>query len=178
MNWWTSGALPTFYGWTHESIESSIVKGESAPEGMAAVHTLMHNLPREMAALIGRQETVGACAVATLAAVNEGLGHLPAHGGDGGQDPELKSILKVPDGWDPIWVSWSAIRRKRWKAAASARGCLSRRFISTAITASRSRAIPKLVEDLQKEGLIREQMPKPGRFEELKHLARAFGFPL
>jgi hypothetical protein len=37
---------------------------------------------------------------------------------------------------------------------------------------------PKVVEDLTREGLLQTQMPKPDRFEELKHLARMLGFPL
>jgi hypothetical protein len=35
-----------------------------------------------------------------------------------------------------------------------------------------------VVEELKEEGLIMAPMPKPGRFEELKHLARMMGYPL
>ncbi|MGH7857846.1 MAG: nitroreductase family protein, partial [Candidatus Binatia bacterium] len=76
-----AGALPTFYGWTHETVDGSILRGEAAPEGMANIEKIIHEMPREVSAMIARQVTVGACAVAALAAVDEGLGtclHSPA----------------------------------------------------------------------------------------------------
>ncbi len=172
------GALPTFYGWTHEAIDAAIVKGEAAPEGMAAVHTLIHNLPREMAALVARQETVGACAIATLAAVNEGLGTCLHMAATADKVPKLRSILKAPDGWDPIWVQLVGYPAEEMEAGGQ-RPRLP--FETTYFDGTYGKPFardPKVVEELKKAGLIREQMPKPGRFEELKHLARAFGFPL
>jgi len=172
------GALPTFYGWTHEAIDAAILKGEAAPEGMAAVQTLIHNLPREMAALVARQETVGACAIATLAAVNEGLGTCLHMAATADKVPKLRSILKVPEGWDPIWVQLVGYPAEEMEAGGQ-RPRLP--FETTYFDGTYGKPFPrdpKVVEDLKKEGLIREQMPKPGRFEELKHLARAFGFPL
>lgn len=172
------GALPTFYGWTHEAIDAAIVKGEAAPEGMAAVETLIHNLPREVAAMVARQETVGACAVATLAAVNEGLGTCLHMAATTDKVPKLRSILKVPEGWDPIWVQLVGYPAEEMEAGGQ-RPRLP--FETTYFDGTYGKPFardPKVVEDLKKEGLIREQMPKPGRFEELKHLARAFGFPL
>lgn len=172
------GALPTFYGWTHEAIDAAIVKGEAAPEGMAAVETLIHNLPREVAAMVARQETVGACAIATLAAVNEGLGTCLHMAATADKVPKLRSILKVPDGWDPIWVQLVGYPAEEIEAGGQ-RPRLP--FETTYFDGTYGKPFPrdpKVVEELKKAGLIREQMPKPGRFEELKHLARAFGFPL
>jgi len=172
------GALPTFFGWTHEAIDAAIVKGETAPEGMPAIHSLLHNLPREMSAVIGRQETVGACAVATLAAVNEGLGTCLHMAATADKVPAIKSILRVPEGWEPIWVQLVGYPAEEIEAGGQ-RPRLP--FETLYFDGTYGRPFPrdpKVVEDLQKEGLIREQMPKPGRFEELKHLARAFGFPL
>jgi len=172
------GALPTFFGWTHEAIDAAIVKGETPPDGMPAIHTLLHNLPREMSALIGRQETVGACAVATLAAVNEGLGTCLHMAAIADKVPALKSILKVPEGWEPIWVQLVGYPAEEMEAGGQ-RPRLP--FETLYFDGTYGRPFPrdpKVVEDLHREGLIREQMPKPGRFEELKHLARAFGFPL
>lgn len=31
------GALPTFYGWSHDAVDGSILKGEQAPEGMPSI---------------------------------------------------------------------------------------------------------------------------------------------
>jgi len=164
------GALPTFYGWTHEAIDAAIVKGEAAPDGMAAIHMLIHNLPRDVAAMVARQETVGACAVATLAAVNEGLGTCLHMASTADKVPALKTLL--------IWVQLVGHPAEEMEAGGQ-RPRLP--FETTYFEGTYGRPFPrdpKVVEDLQKEKLIREQMPKPGRFEELKHLARAFGFPL
>ena len=98
------GAMPTYYGWTHETVDGSILRGEIAPEGMANIEQIIHGMPAEMSAMIARQETVGACAVAVLAAVNEGLGcgfvGPEADGGPGA----LRAYLTIPDEFVPIGV--------------------------------------------------------------------------
>ena len=38
------GALPTFYGWTHETVDGSILRGEAAPEGMANIEKIIHEI--------------------------------------------------------------------------------------------------------------------------------------
>lgn len=53
------------------------------PEGMPPLHAIPHGLPYEASAVIAAQETNAACTVATLAAVDEGLGR-PARCGRSG----------------------------------------------------------------------------------------------
>ncbi len=128
--------------------------------------------------MVARQETVGACAVATLAAVNEGLGTCLHMTATADKVPTLKSILKVPEGWEPIWLQLVGYAAEEMEAGGQ-RPRLP--FETLYFDGTYGRPFPrdsKVVEELKREGLIREPMPKPGRFEELKHLARAFGFPL
>lgn len=172
------GALPTFYGWTHEAIDAAIVKGEEAPRGMPAIHGLIHNLPREVAAMVARQETVGACAVATLAAVNEGLGTCLHMAASPDKVPVLKSILKVPAGWDPVWLQLVGYPAEEVEAGGQRPRLPFETLYFDGIYGKPFARDPKVVEQLTEAGLIRTPMPKPTRFEELKHLARAFGFPL
>ncbi len=68
------GALPSAYGWSKTRIIDAIERAVETPAGMASIHELLHDLPQEASAAIAYAETVGACAVAMLAAVNQGLG--------------------------------------------------------------------------------------------------------
>jgi nitroreductase len=172
------GALPTFYGWTHETVDGSILRGEAAPEGMANINETLHVMPREVSVMIARQETVGACAVAVLAAVNEGLGtclHQPAAAGKAG---EVRRVLKAPESWEPVWVQLVGYPLEEIEAGGQRPrvpfdelyfdGEYGRPFARDA----------KIAESLKREGLLRDPMPKPGRFEELRRLARELGYPI
>jgi nitroreductase len=172
------GALPTFYGWTHETIDSAIVKGETVPEGMPAIHTLIHNLPREAAAAVARQETVGVCAVATLAAVNEGLGTCLHMAAASDKVHVLRRILKVPDGWEPVWLQLVGYPAEEPEAGGQRPRLPFETLYFDGVYGKPFTRDSKVVEDLKREGLLQTPMPKPGRFEELKHLARMLGFPL
>jgi nitroreductase len=172
------GALPTFYGWTHETIDSAIVKGETAPEGMPAIHTLIHNLPREAASAVARQETVGVCAVATLAAVNEGLGTCLHMCASSDKVHTLRRVLKTPEGWEPVWLQLVGYPAEEMEAGGQRPRLPFETLYFDGIYGKPFTRDQKVVEDLIKEGLLQTPMPKPGRFEELKHLARMLGFPL
>ena len=172
------GALPTFYGWTHETIDSAIVKGETAPEGMPAIHSLIHGLPREAAEAVARQETVGACAVAVLAAVNEGLGTCLHMAASAEKTPALHAVLKAPEGWVPVWCQLVGYPAESPDAGGQRPRLPFETLYYDGTYGQPFARDAKVVENLKEEKLIQEQMPKPGRFEELKHLARMLGFPL
>jgi nitroreductase len=132
------GALPTFYGWTHETVDNSIFKGEAAPEGMAGIHKFLHALPYEMSVIVAKQETVGACAVACLAAVNEGLGTCLHMVAQLDKVDEVRQLLKVPGTWEPVWCSSWAIRPRRWRPGGSGPASPSATSSSTANTVAPS----------------------------------------
>ena len=62
------GAIPAAYGWARDTIKAAIQEGVETPEGMASIQEILHNMPPEVSAMMAYSETVGACAVATLAA--------------------------------------------------------------------------------------------------------------
>jgi nitroreductase len=172
------GALPTYYGWTHETVDRAILKGEAAPEGMANIEKILHGMPREVSALMARQETVGACAVAVLAAVNEGLGTCLHSIGSADKVPEVKRILGVPEEWDGIWVQLVGHPLED-REAGGQRPRLP--FETLFFDQRQGTPFPRdteVVGALTGEGLLRAPAPKPDRFEELKRLARELGYPI
>jgi nitroreductase len=172
------GAAPTFYGWTHETLNATILQGEAAPEGMAGIQTIFHGLPREMSIALARQKTVGACAVAVLAAVNEGLGTCLHMVAILDKVNDVKRLLKVPGTWEAVWlqlVGYPAEDRE----AGGQRPRLP--FDQLYFDGEYGKPLAwdeQVVEELHREGLLRAPMPKPGRFEELKHLAQMLGYPV
>jgi nitroreductase len=172
------GALPTFYGWTHETVDGSILRGEAAPEGMANIHEIIHGMPRELSAIIARQETVGACAVAVLAAVNEGLGTCLHSIAALGKVPDVKRVLGVPENWEPVWVQLVGHPLEEMEAGGQRpRFPFETLFFDGKVGTPFPRD-PRVVQDLERQGLLRAPAPKPGRFEELRRLARELGYPL
>ena len=172
------GALPTYYGWTHETVDGSILRGEVAPEGMANIEQIIHQMPLEMSAMISRQETVGACAIAVLAAVNEGLGTClhSCHGADKVQD--VRRVLKLPESWNTIWVQLVGHPLEEMEAGGQRprlpfdklyfEGDSSKPFVRD----------EKVAAELEREGLLQAPSPKPGRFSELLRIGRELGYPI
>jgi nitroreductase len=172
------GAMPTYYGWTHETVDGSILRGEIAPEGMANIEQIIHGMPAEMSAMIARQETVGACAIALLAAVNEGLGTClhSCHGADKVQD--VRRVLKLPESWQTIWIQLVGHPLEDIEAGGQ-RPRLP--FGELFFEMDPSTPFPrdeKVVKELEAKKLIQAQAPKPGRFEELLRIGRELGYPI
>jgi hypothetical protein len=153
-----------------------IEKGTEPPEGIAPIEVL-HGLPSEASAAIAAAETVGACAVAVLAAVNEGLGTgLHAIARPTKQD-RVKEILGVPPHCVPVWVQLVGYPAESPKAG----GQRPRERFGDLFFKGKW-GIPyqrdeKVVEQLKKEGLLQDPAPLPHRFEELRNLARMYGYP-
>jgi len=173
------GALPTTFGWSKQMIDNAIDKGEQVPEGMPAINELLHGLPVEASANIAYSETVGACAVATLAAVNEGLGtslHMIAAPS---KQEDVKKLLGVPDSFVPVWLQLVGYPAEDPDAG----GVRPRQpyeelysYMKWGHPYSRNLHV---VEQLESEGLPQPtDQPKPNRFDELKYLARMFGYPV
>ena len=172
------GAMPTYYGWTHETVDGSILRGEIAPEGMANIEQIIHGMPPEMSAMIARQETVGACAIAVLAAVNEGLGTClhSCHGADKIED--VRRVLKLPQSWNTIWVQLVGHPLEDREAGGQRpRLPFGELFFEMDPTRPFARD-ETVVKELEREGLLRAPSPKPGRFEELMRIGRKLGYPI
>ena len=142
------------------------------------MHTLIHNLPPEAAEAVARQETVGACAVAVLAAVNEGLGTCLHMVASAKKIPTLHNVLNVPEGWVPVWCQLVGYPAERKEAGGQPPRLPFETLYFDGVYGKQYARDSKIVEQLKQEKLIQEQMPKSGRFKGLKHLARMLGFPL
>jgi nitroreductase len=171
------GALAATAGWDAEAAASSIEDGEAAPQGMPPLDTTVHGLPPQMAAAIASQETVGAITIATLAAVDAGLGtclHIPTSPGGA---PALYRVLGVPEHFVPVWLQLVGHPAESPEAG----GARPREDYGALFARGRwGEAMPRdpaLVERLREEGLLQPEAPLPGRAEELRHLGRMFGYP-
>jgi nitroreductase len=173
------GALPTTFGWSKQMIDNAIDKGEQVPEGMPAINELLHGLPVEASANIAYAETVGACAVATLAAINEGLGTCLHMIAAPSKQDDVKKLLGVPDSFVPVWLQLVG-----YPAEDPDAGGVRPRMPYEEIYSFMKWGHPyqrnlHVVEQLEAEGLPQPtDQPKANRFDELKYLARMFGYPV
>jgi nitroreductase len=171
------GATPRAYGYSPESVKGAIEKGTEAPEGMPPIGEGLHGLPTEISAVIAASETVGACAVAVLAAVNEGLGTALHAIARPSKQERVKEILGVPAQCVPVWLQLVGYSLESPKAGGQRpREPFEDLFFKGkwGIPYERNQGV---VEQLKKEGLLQAQAPLPGRFEELRYLARMYGYP-
>lgn len=173
------GALPAAFGWNNQSIESAIFQGETMPAGMPAINELLHGLPYEMSANVAYAETVGACAVATLAAVNEGLATCLHMIAAPSKQEEVKKLLGAPASFVPVWQQLVGYAAEDPDA-----GGVRPRFPFEQVYSYMKWGEPfqrdeRVVAELEAEGLPQPTgKTKPSRFEELRYLARMFGYPV
>jgi nitroreductase len=171
------GAVPTAYGWSKTRIVDAIERAVETPAGMAAIHELLHDLPHEASATIAHSETVGACAVSLLAAVNQGLGtclHMIARPN---KQERVKELLGVPAHWIPVWVQLVGYSAEGVEAG----GQRPRNDFETLFFEGNAqtpfRRDPKVVQKMEEEKLLQSPAPTPGRSDELMFLARMYGYP-
>ena len=171
------GALPTAYGWNTETIKAAIHEGVETPEGMASIHELIGGLTPELINWIAYSETIGACAQATLAATNQGLGcclHMVAKPS---MQERVKELLGVPARCVPVWNLLLGYPAE----SADGGGQRVRDPWETLFYEGKwGNVFPrdaKVVEQLKEEGLIQPEAPLPNRFEELRFLSRMYGYP-
>src|SRR5262245_26905402 len=143
---------------------------------MPPLHQTVHGLPPEFAAALAMQETNAAITLATLAAVDEGLGTCLLIASAPSAAPTLYEVLGLPETFVPVWlqlVGHSAESRE-------AGGQRPREPFEALYSMGRwGIPMPRdegVVEDLRREGLIQAPAPLPGRDEELRHLGRMFGY--
>ncbi len=171
------GALATSAGWDAEAAASAIESGVVAPEGMPPLDQIVHDMPPEIAAVVASQETVGAITIATLAAVDAGLGtclHIPTSPAGA---PALYRVLGVPEHFLPVWLQLVGYPAE----SPDAGGARPREDYGALFSSGRwgepMPRDPAVVEQLRAEGLLQPEAPLPGRAEELRHLGRMFGYP-
>ncbi|MEZ5215714.1 MAG: hypothetical protein R2705_01265 [Ilumatobacteraceae bacterium] len=172
-----AGAIPAAYGWAKDTILAAIEGGEETPEGMASIQEILHDMPMEVSISMAHGETVGACAIATLAAFNAGLGTCLHTIGRPTQVEVVKRILGVPESWVPVWNQLVGYPAESIEAG----GQRPRQpFEDTFFLQKVGDPFPRsedVVAELTDEGLLQAPAPLPGRDEELRFLARMYGYP-
>ena len=170
------GMLAEAAGWDLAAAKRSIEQGVPAPPGMPPLHQTVHGLPPQIAAALAMQETNAAITLATLAAVNEGLGtclHIAATPSAAGA---LYEVLGVPETYLPVWLQLVGHPAESREAG----GQRPRQPFEALFSLGRwGTPVPRddrVVDDLRREGLLQAPAPLPGRDEEIAHLARMFGY--
>lgn len=156
---------------------AAIEHGEEMPEGTAAIHETLHGLPSDFSMLVAMAETTGACAFAVLAAVNEGLGTVLHMAAKPSKQARLKELLKAPEHWVPVWVQLVGYPAEdRAAGGQRPRDPFEEMFFAGQVGTPFPRD-DAVMADLAEAGLLQAPMPRPGRFDELRFLARMFGYP-
>jgi hypothetical protein len=146
---------------------------------MAAIHELLHGLPYEVSANVAYAETVGACAVATLAAVNEGLGACLHMISNPSKQEEVKRLLGVPDSFVPVWQLLIGYPAEDPDAGGVRPKLPFEQIFSYGKWGQPFPRDQRVVTELEAEGLPQPTgETKANRFDELKYLARMFGYPV
>lgn len=167
-------ALPAVFGWSEEAARAAIEEGAPVPVGMPALDLAVHELPAETSVLIAAQEASAAIKLATLAAVNEGLGTCLITIAAPNRHDAVRSVLDVPPHFVPIWLQLVGYPSEGWEAG----GQRPRAAFET-LFASRRWGTPfardsEVVEELRREGLLQPSAPLPGRDEEVRRLTQMF----
>jgi len=170
------GVLPPAFGWSEAAVEDAIEHGRGVPRGLPPLDSAVHGLPVELSAVLAAQETNGACVVATLAAVNEGLGTCLHSIAAPERQDDVKEVLGVPLRLVPVWLQLVGHSAESPEAGGQRpRAPFDELFRFMSWQRAFGRA-PAVVDRLKEEGLLQAPAPLPGRFEELEHLSRMFGY--
>jgi nitroreductase len=171
------GAITRTTGWSSEAAAAAIVRGEAPPQGMPPLHETVYGLPAEVGAIIAAQETVGACTVASLAAVDQGLGtclHTPA---SPARASALFEILDVPGHFAPVWLQLVGYPAEDREAGGQRPREPFARLFALGRWGAEFPRDQAVVGGLETMGLIQAPAPLPGRREELDYLSRMFDYP-
>jgi nitroreductase len=170
------GAIPAAFGWSADAARDAIVDGSPAPRGLPAMDAFVHGLPYELSVVLAAQETNGACALATLAAVDAGLGTCLHTIATPARQEEVKAILGAPEHLVPVWLQLLGYPAESPEAG----GQRPRQPFGELFSLGRwGTPFPRdeaVVDEMRARGLIGDPAPLPGREEELEHLARMFGY--
>lgn len=170
------GMLSRAAGWSEGAARAAIEDGVPAPHGMPSLEQVIHGLSPEIASIVAAQETVGACTVATLAAVDEGLATCLHTATSPVGAVALYEVLGLPEHVVPSWLQLVGYPAE----SPDAGGQRPREPFDSLFFAMRwGTALerdPAVVADLERERLIQAPAPLPGRDEEIVHLGRMFGY--
>jgi nitroreductase len=157
------GALAPAHGWSHKFVDEFVYPQILEP--------MTRNLQGYLVAAAA--DCGGAAHIALLAGVDQGLGvclNTP--------NPALtKQVFGVPDDWIPLWVILVGYPSESWHGGGQRpRPPFEDLYFDGDINTPFKRD-PAVVERLKQAKMIQDPAPLPGRFEEIRRLARDLGLP-
>lgn len=170
------GMLSREAGWDESAARAAIEDGAPVPAGMPPLHQTVHALPAEIATALAMQETNAAIALAQLAAVNEGLGTGLLIAASPQTAGALYEVLGVPATFVPVWLQLLGHSAESREAGGQRPRDPFEDTFALGRWGTPYPRDPGVVAELRREGLIRPEAPLPGRDEELRALARRFGY--
>lgn len=173
-----AGSAPTAHGWSLEVMEALVDRGEEAPEGLPALNEIAFRMAPEFPAMAAYSETVGAAVIGLLAAINEGLGTTLCMAASPSKIRVVYEELGVPETWVPVWLQLIGYPAEDPEAGGQRPRLPFEEIFFEGDATTPFRRDPEVVRELEQAGMLGPLAPIPGRFEELKQLARMFGYPI
>ncbi len=167
-----SGAVAPDLGWTVETVEDAILKGVPTPHGLPPLHLSVHALPHQISVFVAMQETNGACQVAQLAAVADGLGTCLLAIATLDRVGEVQRVLGLPETFVPVWIQLLGESAESPEAGGQRPRLPFERLFALGRWGDAFPRDPEVVTTLQAEGMLQAPAPLPGRFEELTRLTK------
>jgi nitroreductase len=173
-----AGAAPSAHGWSEETMAALIDRGEEAPAGLPGLNEIAYQMRPEFPAQAAYSETVGAAAIATLAAVNEGLGTSLCMAAVPSKAGIVIEELGVPPTWIPVWLQLLGYPAEDIEAGGQRPRLPFEEIFFEGDAKTPFRRDADVVRELEQAQLLRPPAPTADRFEELKRLAQMFGYPI
>jgi len=173
----TWGALPLAYGWSKERIIGGMERAEKSPAGMASIDEFLYDLPAERGLMMSFGETIAVTNVATLAAVNQGLGAALNLIAKPSKVERVKELLGVPERFVPTWLLLLGKPAEGKEAGGVRRKDPFEELFSEGTYGTPFERDENVVQELTEEKLIQPEAPLPQRSNELRFLARMYGYP-
>jgi nitroreductase len=173
-----AGAAPAAHGWSEEVMAALVDRGEEAPAGLPGLNEIAYGMRPEFPAQAAYSETVGAAGIATLAAVNEGLGTSLCMVATPSKVGIVIEELGVPPSWIPVWLQLVGYPAEDAEAGGQRPRLPFEEIFFDGDATTPFRRDPGVVRELEQARLLRPPAPTADRFEELKRLAQMFGYPI
>jgi len=144
------------------------------PKASPPLEQTVYGLPYEISAIVAAQETNGACQIAQLAAVAEGLGTCLSAIATPTTINDVRDALGVPQTFVPVWLQLLGESAESPEAGGQRPRLPFETLFALGRWGEPFPRDPEVVAGLRDDGLIQPPAPLPGRFDELEHLARMF----
>ncbi len=172
-----TGAVAPDLGWSVETVEGALLEGVPTPRGLPPLHLSVHQLPYEISVFVAAQETNGACQIAQLAAVADGLGTCLVAVATLDKVSDVRRVLGLPPAFVPVWLQLLGESAESPEAGGQRPRLPFEEIFALGRWGNAFPRDPNVVDALRADGMLQAPAPLPGRFEELTRLAKMFKSP-